>query len=1056
MKKRLGLLLFWLCCLPLWAVAQSPVTGFCEKGGQSVVTNGVSSTTKVQRTYVGCTVSVFDAGSTNLSTIFSDGIGTPKANPFTADATTGYWAFYANNGSYDVSITASGLSATTIRTVKIADASSSPLSGSGTSGRVPKWSGTSSITNSQITDNAVSIGINNTSPAASALLDLTSTTQGLLPPRLTTTQRDAIASPANGLFIYNSTTGQFNGFQAGAWGAIGGGAGSGITSLNGLTGASQTFSSSNDVNVTMGINSVGTVHTFTMGWSGTLAKTRTLGTTVYTDQGNTFSAGAQDFSAASTFTIPVAGGSTPTVSGRLAYDSTSNTFEYGANGTNRTVANLSESQTFSNKTLVAPNIGDFTGAQHSHQNAAGGGSLDVAAIGSGVFSLARGGTNTTSASYSTNGAFYYDGSKFITTAAGGAGTLCLQATDGGVPTFGACSGTAATALSALTAATTSNTLNSGDNAQIWKWTLTTSGKTGWRISENTAGTAAGTPILFAIDTLAASTVNPFQVTALGTANGIRVDTTGKLAKIGTGSVTADALNGLSTNGWLVQSSTGVFTARTFSAGTGISITNTDGTGGNPAFTIDPAASITWTGTETFSLFRDKGSQVFDVRAYGAVCDGSTDDSTAIAAAITAAVVAGGGIVQFPQSTSQCAIASTINVGNGTSTTISTYHGITLRGVGGLRLSATSTGQPTQIIWTGSTSTSNVMIKVNGPIGAIRIEHLLLNCNDKAGIGLQVIHAEGTIIRDVDLYAYTAIGLDVDAYNTTNFSGQTVNNYGNTGYVEDLFENSSNNNVIGIRMGKTGPVSQWVFNGGRLRMDGTTGSAAVELRFADHNSFYNTVGAAAQGIRAKPISGQASYPQNNFFYGGSWTGTTGTDATAVDNTDATWAPGNFGIFFSPFQTADGATQPTTTGFWGVTDTRHWFAPSYTFDSTTITQKSTAASSFAPELYLVNSNTSSDVSLKLYHGNTQGWRVRLGGSTANTLFFDATTDDSTFVTKLSVDSSGSLIQTGVTFANLPGAPVNGTFIYCSNCTITSPCASGGTGALAKRLNSSWVCN
>lgn len=35
-------------------------------------------------------------------------------------------------------------------------------------------------------------------------------------------------------------------------------------------------------------------------------------------------------------------------------------------------------------------------------------------------------------------------------------------------------------------------------------------------------------------------------------------------------------------------------------------------------------------------------------------------------------------------------------------------------------------------------------------------------------------------------------------------------------------------------------------------------------------------------------------------------------------------------------------------------------------------------------------------------------------------------------------------------------NGTLLYCSDCTIASPCASGGSGALAKRLNGAWVCN
>lgn len=50
-----------------------------------------------------------------------------------------------------------------------------------------------------------SIGVGTASPAASAILDLTSTTRGLLPPRMTTTQRDAISSPTEGLIIYDLT-----------------------------------------------------------------------------------------------------------------------------------------------------------------------------------------------------------------------------------------------------------------------------------------------------------------------------------------------------------------------------------------------------------------------------------------------------------------------------------------------------------------------------------------------------------------------------------------------------------------------------------------------------------------------------------------------------------------------------------------------------------------------------------------------------------------------------------------------------------------------------------
>ena len=49
------------------------------------------------------------------------------------------------------------------------------------------------------------IGINNENPDASAALDITSTTGGLLPPRMTETQRDAI-SAAKGLVLFNTTT----------------------------------------------------------------------------------------------------------------------------------------------------------------------------------------------------------------------------------------------------------------------------------------------------------------------------------------------------------------------------------------------------------------------------------------------------------------------------------------------------------------------------------------------------------------------------------------------------------------------------------------------------------------------------------------------------------------------------------------------------------------------------------------------------------------------------------------------------------------------------------
>lgn len=64
----------------------------------------------------------------------------------------------------------------------------------------------------QTTSGVQRMAIGTATPDASSKLDITSTTLGFLPPRMTEVQRDAIASPAAGLIIYNTTDNKLNVF----------------------------------------------------------------------------------------------------------------------------------------------------------------------------------------------------------------------------------------------------------------------------------------------------------------------------------------------------------------------------------------------------------------------------------------------------------------------------------------------------------------------------------------------------------------------------------------------------------------------------------------------------------------------------------------------------------------------------------------------------------------------------------------------------------------------------------------------------------------------------
>jgi uncharacterized protein (TIGR02145 family) len=77
------------------------------------------------------------------------------------------------------------------------------------------------------------VGVGTTTPHASAALDVTSTTSGLLPPRMTEAQRNVISTPAAGLIVYCTNcgaNGELEIFNGSAWVNMAGG-----TAAAGLT-----------------------------------------------------------------------------------------------------------------------------------------------------------------------------------------------------------------------------------------------------------------------------------------------------------------------------------------------------------------------------------------------------------------------------------------------------------------------------------------------------------------------------------------------------------------------------------------------------------------------------------------------------------------------------------------------------------------------------------------------------------------------------------------------------------------------------------------------------
>ena len=145
------------------------------------------------------------------------GIGTASPSTYGKFAVAGQSSLGVDQADYANVLGSSG----TVR-VETAGSSTNPnlaFSTKGT-GAVYFWRGGYGTTISAIIDGSGNVGIGTASPNASAILDAQSTTKGVRMPNMTTTQKNAISSPAAGLMVFDTTLAKLCVYSGSAWQTI--------------------------------------------------------------------------------------------------------------------------------------------------------------------------------------------------------------------------------------------------------------------------------------------------------------------------------------------------------------------------------------------------------------------------------------------------------------------------------------------------------------------------------------------------------------------------------------------------------------------------------------------------------------------------------------------------------------------------------------------------------------------------------------------------------------------------------------------------------------------
>lgn len=313
-----------------------------------------------------------------------------------------------------------------------------------------------------------------------------------------------------------------------------------------------------------------------------------------------------------------------------------------------------------------------------------------------------------------------------------------------------------------------------------------------------------------------------------------------------------------------------------------------------------------------------------VEDFGAVGNGTTDDILAFEKAVTYLTPLGGTI--FCKSATY-AISRTLNIGNGTSSSLSTLQAIKLVGKG----SGTTDNMTipsvvgTTLKWIGGTG--GVMVQFNGPIYNVEMTGFKLECNALANTGIYWKHVSNSEFHDILVTHFRGDAFYADSYKTP-FAGMVTGANATLCTQLYAFAPTTGHSASGLIVGPSGgavvgnlDVARWTFVGCEFQWDASAGSVGngIVLQFTDNCNFYSCYaspfgGSVGFALYVIPVPGlETSFPGALTFYSCAFIGGFGVQPTVP-----AWNPTNK-IIFLPLVISDDLSIPSDASMMGVTST-----------------------------------------------------------------------------------------------------------------------------------------